>query len=169
MSILRCDKVNMRFGALVAVNSLSFEVEKGEIFGIAGPNGAGKSTLFNVISGFYQGSGDIYFEDVNISKMRPHQICRLGIARTFQLPQLFQSLSVYDNVRIGAHFGIEGPHDDIEIINMDLDLWTTGNKNPDGTKNKFKTALKDFAREGYIGFQDHGHPVWYSNVRIKEL
>jgi len=58
---------------------------------------------------------------------------------------------------------------DIEIINMDLDLWTTGNKNPDGTKNKFKTALKDFAREGYIGLQDHGHPVWYRNVRIKKL
>jgi len=58
---------------------------------------------------------------------------------------------------------------DTEIINMDLDLWTTGNKNPDGTKNKFKTALKDFAREGYIGLQDHGHPVWYRNVRIKKL
>ena len=57
----------------------------------------------------------------------------------------------------------------IHIINMDLDKWTTPSKNPDGTSNKFNRALKDFPREGHIGFQDHGDPVWYRNVRIKEL
>ncbi|MBN2413438.1 DUF1080 domain-containing protein [candidate division KSB1 bacterium] len=55
------------------------------------------------------------------------------------------------------------------IIDMDLDMWTIANQNPDGTKNKFNTALKDFAHEGYIGFQDHGSPVWYRNVRIIRL
>jgi len=122
VSLLRCDKVTMKFGALAAVNALSFEIEKGEIFGIAGPNGAGKSTLFNVITGFCQGSGDIYFGDVKISKMRPHQICNLGIARTFQIPQLCQSLSVFNNIKIGAHFGVKGPHDDTELINGAIDF-----------------------------------------------
>jgi hypothetical protein len=56
-----------------------------------------------------------------------------------------------------------------EIIDMDLDLWKTPRKNPDGTKNKFKKALKNFSREGHIGIQDHGHPVWIRNVRIRKL
>ena len=58
---------------------------------------------------------------------------------------------------------------DVPVIDMDLDKWTEPNMNPDGSKNKFNTALKDFAREGFIGFQDHGHPVWYRNIKIKEL
>jgi len=56
-----------------------------------------------------------------------------------------------------------------QIIDMDLDLWTEPHKNPDGTKNKFKNAYKDMAREGHIGFQDHGQPVWFRNLKIKEL
>ena len=66
MDILQANKVTKWFGELVAVNDLSFEVERGEIFGIAGPNGAGKTTLFNLISGVYSGSGDIFFEGENI-------------------------------------------------------------------------------------------------------
>jgi hypothetical protein len=56
-----------------------------------------------------------------------------------------------------------------QIIDMDLDLWTEASKNPDGTKNKFRTAYKDMPREGHIGFQEHGHPVWYRNIKIKVL
>jgi hypothetical protein len=58
---------------------------------------------------------------------------------------------------------------DEQIIDMDLDLWTEAGKNPDGTKNKFRTAYKDMPREGHIGFQEHGHPVWYRNIKIKVL
>jgi branched-chain amino acid transport system ATP-binding protein len=97
-------------------------VEKGEIFGIAGPNGAGKTTLFNVITGFYRGSGVIIFDNVNITGLRPHQVCRKGIARTFQIPQLFVTLPVVDNVKVGAHFGVQGGHDERAIINETINL-----------------------------------------------
>ena len=56
-----------------------------------------------------------------------------------------------------------------QIIDMNVDHWTTGNQNPDGRRNKFATAIKDFARKGHIGLQDHGRPVWYRNIRIKRL
>jgi branched-chain amino acid transport system ATP-binding protein len=122
MEILQVNNVTQRFGQLAAVKDLSFEVEKGEIFGIAGPNGAGKSTLFNVITGFYHGSGDIIFDGTNISGLRPHQICHKGIARTFQIPQLFLTLPMVENVRVGAHFGVRGAHDERERINEAISL-----------------------------------------------
>jgi branched-chain amino acid transport system ATP-binding protein len=122
MNILRCENVTRRFGELVAVKDLSFEVEKGEVFGIAGPNGAGKTTLFNVITGFYRGSGVIIFDNVNIMGLRPYQVCHKGIARTFQIPQLFLTLPVVDNVKVGAHFGVQGGHDERAIINEAINL-----------------------------------------------
>ena len=117
MKILRVNKVTQRFGELAAVKDLSFEVEKGEIFGIAGPNGAGKSTLFDVITGFYHSSGDIIFDDRSIKGLRTHQICHRGIARTFQIPKLFLTLPIVDNVKVGAHFGVRGAHRERERIN----------------------------------------------------
>ena len=122
MAILRCENVTQRFGQLAAVEDLSFEVERGEVFGIAGPNGAGKTTLFNVITGVYHGSGNIIFDDANIAKLRPHQICHKGIARTFQIPQLFLTMTMLDNVRVGAHFGNLGGHNEEENIRETLEL-----------------------------------------------
>src|SRR4030067_2459098 len=103
--ILQTKQVTKRFVELAAVKDLTFEVDEGEIFGIAGPNGAGKTTLFNVISGIYSGSGEIYFQGARIDRLRPFQVCLTGIARTFQIPSVFSTLTVYDNVRVGAHFG----------------------------------------------------------------
>lgn len=117
MKILQVKNLTKYFGELAAVKELSFEVEKGEIFGIAGPNGAGKSTVFNLIAGVYRGSGDIVFDNMNISKLRPYQVCHKGIARTFQIPETFITLSLFDNVKIGAHFGGAGAHDEKENIN----------------------------------------------------
>ncbi|MEW5722511.1 MAG: ABC transporter ATP-binding protein [Thermodesulfobacteriota bacterium] len=104
-AILKLENVTKTFGRLAAVADLSFAVEQGEIFGIAGPNGAGKTTLFNVITGFYQGGGRILFQGRKIDGLRPDQITRRGIARTFQVPALFASMTIFQNVRVGAYFG----------------------------------------------------------------
>ena len=120
--ILQAIEVTKRFGELAAVKDLSFEVERGEIFGIAGPNGAGKTTLFNLISGLYSGSGDIIFEGENIHGLRPFQICHRGVARTFQIPILFPTITVYDNIRVGAHFGVLKGKNEKERINKIIDF-----------------------------------------------
>jgi branched-chain amino acid transport system ATP-binding protein len=104
--ILETKKISKAFGRIEALVDVDMTVEKGEIFGVAGPNGAGKSTLFNVISGSYPPSaGRVLFDGKDITKLSAHRICHLGLARTFQVPQTFPTLSVYDNIRVGATFG----------------------------------------------------------------
>ncbi len=103
--MLRVTNVTKKFGELTAVNNLSFEVRQGQIFGIAGPNGAGKSTVYNLITGLYDFKGTICFKDQDISGLPPHRIARLGIARTFQIPQTFPSLTVAKSIEVGSHFG----------------------------------------------------------------
>ncbi len=120
--ILQINDLTQRFGELAAVKDLTFDVEEGEVFGIAGPNGAGKSTLFNVITGFYRGTGEIIFNGENISKLGTHQICYKGIARTFQIPQSFLTLPVIENVRVGAHFGVPGHKDEQKNIKEAISL-----------------------------------------------
>mgnify|MGYP006271044315 CR=1 FL=1 len=104
--LLSCKGVSKHFGALAAVNNLSFEVAAGEVLGIGGPNGAGKTTLFEVISGLSRASrGSVVFEGRDITALAPEAVCNAGIARTFQLNASFDSLSVRDNVRVAAYFG----------------------------------------------------------------
>ena len=104
--ILVLEAVSKQFGALKALNDLSFDIRRGEILGIAGPNGAGKSTLLNVCSGVLKPtSGTLSFEGQPVAGLSPHRYCGLGIARTFQIPQVFSSMSVEDNVATGALFG----------------------------------------------------------------
>jgi branched-chain amino acid transport system ATP-binding protein len=123
VSLLEVQGLVRRFGALAAVNDVSFEVAEGEVFGIAGPNGAGKSVLFSTISGFYKPtSGEVRFDGRPISGMPPHRICHLGLTRTFQTPTLFHSLTVQDNIRVGAEFGRGGSGVDVPAIIDLLDL-----------------------------------------------
>ena len=97
---LELKDVTIRFGGLKAVSELSFSVAPGELIGLIGPNGAGKTTVFNLITGVYTPtSGNIHFDDVAVPGKKPHEITRMGIARTFQNIRLFSSLSVIDNVR----------------------------------------------------------------------
>ena len=113
--ILETKNVSKSFGRIQALSNVDLKVERGEVFGIAGPNGAGKSTLFNVIAGaFPPTAGRITFDGHDITKLPAHRICHLGLARTFQIPQTFQTLSVYDNIRVGATFG--GSHRKIEAL-----------------------------------------------------
>jgi branched-chain amino acid transport system ATP-binding protein len=98
--LLNMDHATIRFGGLTAVSELNLKIGPNELVGLIGPNGAGKTTAFNLISGVYKPtSGDITFNGVSICGKKPHQLTRLGIARTFQNIRLFPSLSVFDNVR----------------------------------------------------------------------
>ena len=106
--MLKAKNVTKKFGELKAVNNLSFEVYEGQIFGIAGPNGAGKSTVYNLITGFYSYEGAIEFEGRNIAGLPPYRIAKAGIARTFQIPQTFPSLTVQKSISVGSRFGAAG-------------------------------------------------------------
>jgi branched-chain amino acid transport system ATP-binding protein len=107
-AMLNAYNVTKRFGALTAVDNLSFEVQKGQIFGIAGPNGAGKSTVYNLITGFYPYEGKIEFDGRDITGKPPYRIAKAGIARTFQVPQIFPSLTVFKSISVGSRFGAAG-------------------------------------------------------------
>ena len=106
MPMLTVSGLTKRFGALRAVNNVSFEVNEGEILGLIGPNGSGKSTTFNCIAGLYApNAGAIAFEGAEISGWPPYRICHNGIARTFQIPRPFRNLSLLENVALSAFFG----------------------------------------------------------------
>jgi len=98
--------ITKRFGGLVALSNLTFKVERGAIVGLIGPNGSGKTTLFNLISGFCKPEeGSIRFNGREITRLKPYQVARLGIARTFQIVRPLKELSVLDNVAIGILYG----------------------------------------------------------------
>jgi branched-chain amino acid transport system ATP-binding protein len=102
--VLEAKGLTRRFGGLVAVNNVSFAVDRHEIFGLIGPNGAGKTTLFNLMTGMIPAdSGQLIYRDEDISQNRPYQIANKGIARTFQNIRLFGELSVLENVAIARH------------------------------------------------------------------
>ena len=104
MSYFDIKDITVSFGGVKALSNVSFSVNQGEIFTIIGPNGAGKSTLFNVISRIYEpNSGEIHFDNQNISKKKAYQIAGLGIARTFQNLELFENATVLQNLLLGRH------------------------------------------------------------------
>ncbi|NPA30720.1 MAG: ABC transporter ATP-binding protein [Chloroflexi bacterium] len=107
--LLRVEHVTKRFGGLVAVNDVSFELHEGEILGLIGPNGAGKTTLFNCINGVYTPEeGHIYFQGQDITGWKPYDVARFGMARTHQIVRPLADLTVRENVMVGAAFGAKG-------------------------------------------------------------
>src|SRR4030042_1394005 len=106
MRILEGEGVTKHFGGLIAISNVDFHVERGEIVGLIGPNGAGKTTLFNLISAaLVPKPGVIRFKGEKISGLKPHQICRAGVARTFQSVKIFGNIPVFGNVLLGSLFG----------------------------------------------------------------
>jgi branched-chain amino acid transport system ATP-binding protein len=106
---LRITDIGMRFGGLWALSEVSFDVERGSVVGLIGPNGSGKTTLMNVISGVYKPTtGEVTYAGKRIADVPAYDVCHLGIARTFQIVKPFASLSVRENVAVGAMYGRNG-------------------------------------------------------------
>ncbi|WP_282139403.1 ABC transporter ATP-binding protein [Cytobacillus oceanisediminis] len=104
MGILEIKDATLRFGGVVALDNVSYEVQEGEIFSLIGPNGAGKTSMLNCISGLYKpSSGSIHFKGEDITRYKPHKRASMGIARAFQNIELFPHLSVLDNLMLGRH------------------------------------------------------------------
>ena len=104
MGLLSLQNASLRFGGIVALDDVSLEAEEGTIFGLIGPNGAGKTTAFNAITRLYRlDSGDVVFDGKSLLHTPPSRVVRLGIARTFQNVELFRTMTVLDNVLVGAH------------------------------------------------------------------
>src|ERR1700737_1147699 len=104
MPLLEVRDLSVRFGGVVALDGVSFDVDKGQVVALIGPNGAGKTTLFNVISRVYKPSnGTVRFDGEPILRIPPHHVIRYGMARTFQNVALFKTMSVLDNVLVGDH------------------------------------------------------------------
>jgi len=131
--ILSCTGICKNFGGMAALKDLDFQVYRGEIFGIAGPNGAGKTTLFNVISKILSlDQGRVWFDGEYLEKSSAHEICHQGLTRTFQIPQIFSSLTVYKNVLVGNIYGnvkneVDEEKNIKEILNF-VGLWEKRNK-----------------------------------------
>ena len=104
MAMLEVIKLGISFGGLRAVDDLSMKIEEGALVGLIGPNGAGKTTVFNMLTGVYRPTdGGIRLDNQNLIGKKPHDICKLGVARTFQNTRLFQKLTVLDNVKVALH------------------------------------------------------------------
>jgi branched-chain amino acid transport system ATP-binding protein len=113
--LLQLDRLTIRFGGLTAVSDLNLNVGEQELIGLIGPNGAGKTTVFNLITGVYQPTGGaLRFAGESIVGSKPHEITKRGIARTFQNIRLFESLDVFDNVRVAFHLRLQ--HDAVHSL-----------------------------------------------------
>ncbi|MDI9335508.1 MAG: ABC transporter ATP-binding protein [Gammaproteobacteria bacterium] len=125
-SLLKIEGLSKSYGLLAVVQDLSFEVSAGSVLGILGPNGAGKTTLFNLISGDVRpDKGKIIFSSQDISLAKPSQRCRLGLGRSYQIPQPFHSMTVLENLLVAACFGASLAEKEAEPVAVEI-LRTTG-------------------------------------------
>jgi len=162
MSLLSIENVTKSFGGLMAVNKVSFQVEKNSIVGLIGPNGAGKTTVFNLITGNYRPDhGDIRFNSDALTRLSPHRIVSLGIARTFQTIRLFQNLSTLENVLAGCHSRMKSG----SIAAM---LRTSAQKKEE--RQALMTALRELE---FVGLTDQAHQLSknlsYGKQRLLEI
>lgn len=162
MNLLELQDVTKIFGGLIAVNDVSFTVEKGSILGLIGPNGAGKTTVFNCITGNYKPEhGKILFSGKNITGFKPHVIVRLGIARTFQSIRLFGKLPVIENVLAGCS------------CRMRSGIFSCMFHLPRQQKEEKWAVQKSMAELTFTGLQDHyaklANSLSYGQQRLLEI
>ncbi len=138
--IMTVSGLTKRFGGLVAVDNVSFEVNRGEVFALIGPNGAGKTTLFNCVTGFFAPSlGSVIFDGRDITGLKPHQTVKAGIARTFQNIRLFDYMTVLDNVKLGFH------------SRMRSQVWDSLFKTPRERREELDVAEKSMELLRFVG------------------
>ncbi|TMB90062.1 MAG: ABC transporter ATP-binding protein [Chloroflexi bacterium] len=145
-NILELTDLTKRFGGLVAVDSVSLEIRRGEVFALIGPNGAGKTTLFNSVTGLFQPtSGRVVFDGREITGSKPHEVARLGIARTFQNIRLFDFMTALDNVRVGHH------------VRMKAALWDSIFKLPWERKEEDEITQKSMDLLRFVGIANYAN------------
>jgi branched-chain amino acid transport system ATP-binding protein len=143
LPLLEVDNVTKRFGGIVALDGVSFSAEAGEIVGLIGPNGAGKTTAFNVITRLYTpDEGDVRFDGESLLGTSASGVIRRGIARTFQNVELFRGMSIYDNVRVGAHarHGDQSADDVLYYVNLRSLRFRPASELPYGTQKRVELA-----------------------------
>jgi branched-chain amino acid transport system ATP-binding protein len=144
--ILIVDAMTKRFGGLTAVDRVSFQIAKGEIFSLIGPNGAGKTTLFNSITGIYKPtSGTVVFEGKDITGLKPYKVAELGIGRTFQQIRLFAYMTAFDNVRVGEH------------SRMHAKVWDALFKTKRERDEEARVTEKAIELLSFVGIEQHTH------------
>jgi branched-chain amino acid transport system ATP-binding protein len=144
--ILSLRGVIKRFGGLTAVDQVSFDVPKGEVFALIGPNGAGKTTLFNCITGmFAPTAGEVVFEGRNIAGTKPHKTAQLGIARTFQNIRLFEYMTALDNVKVGCH------------VRMHAQLWDSLFRTPLYHREEREVEERAMEQLRFVGIESHAN------------
>jgi len=142
--ILSLQSVIKRFGGLTAVDEVSFDVPKGEVFSLIGPNGAGKTTLFNCITGMHvPTAGRVLFEGRNIAGSKPYRTAQLGIARTFQNIRLFEYMSALDNVKVGEH------------VRMKAKLWDAVFRTPLARREEREVTERAMEYLRFVGIERH--------------
>jgi len=139
-NILVLTNLTKRFGGLVAVDNVSLHIKRGEVFALIGPNGAGKTTLFNNVTGLFQPTtGHVVFDGRDITGAKPHQVAKLGIARTFQNIRLFDYMTCLDNVRVGRH------------VRMHAKLWDSLFKLPAERKEEERVTQEAMDMLRFVG------------------
>jgi branched-chain amino acid transport system ATP-binding protein len=142
--ILRIGNLTKQFGGLTAVDNVSFDIHRQEIFALIGPNGAGKTTLFNCVTGLFAPThGTVIFDGAEIAGSKPHVVARLGIARTFQNIRLFDYLSVVDNVMVGQH------------ARMHAKIWDSILKTRSEKREEAETRERALELLGFVGLGRH--------------
>jgi branched-chain amino acid transport system ATP-binding protein len=145
-TILNLEGVTKRFLGLVAVDNVSFEVKRGEVFALIGPNGAGKTTLFNCITGMFAPSeGNIVFDGTQIAGVKPHRVAHLGISRTFQNIRVFDYMTALDNVRLGQH------------ARMKAQIWDALFKTPKARNEEVAVTERAHELLGFVGIDRYAN------------